>query len=93
MKDKYQPGQQVYFLICGHYVTQATVVAASSCFVTIRFNKNNAAECVIRLPHNRIFATEEEARKHIRQELPPMHTTIPKAKSGYSCICRWDLWE
>ena len=30
MKSKYKPDQQVYFLICGHYVTQATVVATSS---------------------------------------------------------------
>ncbi len=92
MKDKYQPGQHVYFLICGHYVTQATVVAASSWFVTIRFNKN-AGESVIRLPHNRIFATEKEARKHIHPDLPPMHTSTLKAKSGYTCTCRWDLWE
>ena len=93
MKDKYQPGQQVYFLICGRYVTQATVVAASSCFVTIRFNKNHAAESIIRLPHNRIFATEEEARKHIRPKLPPMKSVIREENGKYVCTRRWDLWE
>ena len=91
MKSKYKPDQQVYFLICGRYVTKAVVVTASSWFVTIRFNKN-AGESIIRLPHNRIFATEEEARKHIHPDLPPTHTTTPKAKNVYSCSCRWDLW-
>ena len=93
MKDKYQPGQQVYFLICGHYVTQATVVAASSCFVTIRFNKNHAAESIIRLPHNRIFVTEEEARKHIRPKLPPKQPVIREENGKYVCTRRWDLCE
>ena len=93
MKDRYQPGQQVYFLICGHYVTQATVVAASSCFVTIRFYKNNAGESIIRLPHNRIFATEEEARKHIRPDLPPIRQKVREEYGGYVCTRRWDLWE
>lgn len=88
MKAKYKPDQQVYFLICGRYVTKATVVTASSWFVTIRFNK----ESIIRLPHNRIFATEEEARKHIHPVLPPIHPTTPKAKNVYSCTCRWE-WE
>jgi hypothetical protein len=92
MKSKYKPDQQVYFLICGRYVTKATVVTASSWFVTIRFNKNEG-ESIIRLPHKRIFATEEEARMHIHQDLPPMQPTTPKAKSGYSCTCRWELWE
>ena len=91
MKDKYQPGQQVYFLICGHYVTQATVVTASSCFVTIRFNKN-AGESIIRLPHNRIFATEEEARKHINPVLPPMQSAIREENGKYVCSRRWE-WE
>ena len=91
MKSKFKPNQQVYFLICGRYVTKAMVVTASSWFVTIRFNKN-AGESIIRLPHNRIFATEEEACKHIQPVLPP-HITTPKAKSGYSCTCRWELWE
>ena len=49
MITKYKNGQQVYFLICGRYVTKATVVTASSWFVTIRFNKN-AGESIIRLP-------------------------------------------
>ena len=92
MKSKYKPDQQVYFLICGRYVTKAKVVTASSWFVTIRFNKNEG-ESIIRLPHKRIFATEEEARMHIHQDLPPMQPTTPKAKSGYSCTCRWELWE
>ena len=75
MKTKYKSGQQVYFLICGRYVTKATVVTASSWFVTIRFNKN-AGESIIRLPHNRIFATEEEARKHIHPDLLQMSSKI-----------------
>lgn len=92
MKDKYQPGQQVYFLICGHYVTQATVVAASSWFVTIRFNKNNAGESIIRLPHNRIFATEEEAGKHIRPKLPAMRPAVREENGEYVCSRRWE-WK
>ena len=93
MKDKYQPDQQVYFLICGHYVTQATVVATSSCFVTIRFNKNHAAESIIRLPHNRIFATKEEASAHIYHNLPPKQLVIQEESGEYVCTRRWDLWE
>ena len=92
MKDKYQPGQHVYFLICGHYVTQATVVAASSWFVTIRFNKRTE-DCIIRLPYSRIFSTEEEARKHIRPKLPPKQPVIREENGKYVCTRRWDLWE
>ena len=91
MKTKYKSGQQVYFLICGRYVTKATVVTASSWFVTIRFNKN-AGESIIRLPHNRIFATEEEARKHIHPDLPPIHTTVQEENGKYVCSRRWE-WE
>lgn len=91
MKTKYKSGQQVYFLICGRYVTKATVVTASSWFVTIRFNKN-AGESIIRLPHNRIFATEEEARKHIHPDLPPIKPAVREENGGYSCTCRWE-WE
>ena len=57
MKTKFEPGQHVYFLICGRFVTPATVVTASSWFVTIRFRKNTD-ESIIQLPYNRIFATE-----------------------------------
>ena len=71
MKDKYQPGQQVYFLICGHH----------------------AAESIIRLPHNRIFVTEEEARKHIRPKLPPKQPVIREENGKYVCTRRWDLCE
>lgn len=92
MKSKYQPGQKVYFLICGRYATKATVVTASSWFVTIRFNKN-AGESIIRLPHNRIFATEEEARKHIRPKLPPKRPVIREENGKYVCTRRWNLWE
>ena len=82
MKSKYKPDQQVYFLICGRYVTKATVVTASSWFVTIRFNKN-AGESIIRLPHNRIFTTEEEARQHIHPNLPPIHTIVREENGKY----------
>ena len=92
MKAKYKPGQQVYFLICGRYVTKATVVTASSWFVTIRFNKN-AGESIIRLPHNRIFTTEEEARQHIHPNLPPMQPTVREENGEYVSTRRWDLWE
>ena len=85
MKSNYKPNQQVYFLICGRYVTKAAVVTASSWFVTIRFNKN-AGESIIRLPHNRIFATEEEARKHIHPVLPPMQSAIREENGKYVCI-------
>ena len=91
MKSKYKPDQQVYFLICGRYVTKATVVTASSWFVTIRFNKS-AVESIIRLPHNRIFATEEEARKHIHPDLPPMQPAIREENGKYVCSRRWE-WE
>ena len=91
MKSKYKPNQQVYFLICGRYVTKATVVTASSWFVTIRFNKN-AGESIIRLPHNRIFATEEEARMHIHPVLSPMQPTVREENGEYVCTWRWE-WE
>lgn len=92
MKAKYKPNQQVYFLICGRYVTKAAVVTASSWFVTIRFNKN-AGESIIRLPHNRIFTTEEEARTHIHPVLPPVQTKAQNNKNDFICMRRWELWE
>lgn len=90
MKSKYKPGQQVYFLICGRYVTKAAVVTASSWFVTIRFNKK-AGETIIRLPYNRIFSTEEEACKHIRPALPHIQPAI-RENGKYICDRRWE-WE
>lgn len=92
MKEKYQPGQQVYFLICGRYVTKAAVVASSSCFVTIRFRKKTE-DCVIRLPYSRIFSTEEEARQHIHPDLPAIQSTIREENGEYVSTRRWDLWE
>ena len=92
MKPKYQTGQQVYFLICGRYVTKAAVVKSSSCFVTIRFRKKTE-DCVIRLPYSRIFSTEEEARQHIHPDLPPIQTKAQNNKNDYICKLRWELWE
>lgn len=92
MKSKYQPGQQVYFLICGRYVTKATVVKASPWFVTIWFSKKEE-DCIIRLPYSRIFSTEEEARQHIRPDLPPIRPTVREENGGYVCTRRWELWE
>ena len=92
MKPKYQTGQQVYFLICGRYVTKAAVVKSSSCFVTIRFRKTTE-DCVIRLPYSRIFSTEEDARQHIHPDLPPIRPSIQKEKGEYICTRRWELWE
>ena len=92
MKTKYEPGQHVYFLICGRFVTPATVVTASSWFVTIRFRKNTD-ESIIRLPYNRIFPTEEEASKHIHPVLPPVQPLIREEKGEYVCTRRWELWE
>ena len=92
MKEKYQPGQQVYFLICGRYVTKAAVVSSSSCFVTIRFSKKEE-DCVIRLPYSRIFSTAEEARQHIHPDLPPIQTKAQNNKNDFICKRRWELWE
>ena len=92
MNAKYNSGQQVYFLICGRYVTKAAVVASSSWFVTIRFSKKEV-DCVIRLPYSRIFSTEAEARQHIRPNQTPVQSVAQKAKEDYVCTRRWDLWE
>ena len=92
MKSKYESGQQVYFLICGHLVTKATVVSTSSWFVTIRFRKHSD-ECIIRLPYNRIFATEEAAQRHIRPDLPPMQQPSHNENGEFVCTRRWELWE
>ena len=92
MKTKYEPGQHVFFLICGRFVTPATVVTASSWFVTIRFNKNTD-ESIIRLPYNRIFATEEEAREHIHPELPQRQLSLQGENGEYICTRRWEIWE
>jgi hypothetical protein len=73
MKAKYKPGLQVYFLICGRYITKATIVTSSPWFVTIRFSKRKD-DCIIRLPYGRIFTTEEEARRHIHPEPPPFQS-------------------
>ena len=92
MKPKYQSGQQVYFLICGRYVTKAAVVTASQWFVTIRFSKK-VEDCVIRLRYSRIFSTVEEARKHIRPNLPPIQTEAQNNKNDFICPRRWELWD
>lgn len=91
MKPKYKPGQHVYFLICGRYVTKAAVVTASSWFVTIRFSKKEE-DCIIRLPYGRIFSTEEEARQHIHPVLSPMQPTVREENGEYVCSRRWE-WE
>ena len=92
MKFKYKPNQQVYFLICGRYVTKAAVVTSSSCFVTIRFSKKEE-DCVIRLPYSRIFSTEEGARQHIHPDLPPIQSTVREENGEFVSARRWDLWE
>ena len=92
MKEKFQRGQLVYFLISGRIITKAVVISSSSWFVTIRFKKSE--ECIIRLPHNRIFASKEEAEKHIHPQLPQRPEPLIKEKNGeYICTRRWDLWE
>ncbi len=95
MNQKFKTKQHVYFLICGRYVTKATVIMASSWFVTISFRKLDD-DCIIRLPYGRIFPTEEEARKHIHPDPPPFRpTTKVNAEDGgdYVCTRRWELWE
>lgn len=72
MMTKYKPGQRVYFLISGRFVTEAIVVTSSSWFVTIEFNKKDDV-CIIRLPYSRIFATKNIAEQHIHPALPPVH--------------------
>ncbi len=94
MNQKFKAKQHVYFLICGRYVTQASVITANSWFVTICFRKYEE-DCIIRLPQNRIFTTEEEARRHIRPALPPIRQPA-KAKNEngeYVSTRRWELWE
>ncbi len=95
MKAKYKPGQHIYFLVCGRFVTKASVVTSNSYFVTISFRKQDD-DCIIRLPYGRIFPTEEEARKHIHPDLPPFRqaTKINAEDEGdYVCTRRWELWE
>ena len=92
MRQKFNTGQRVYFIISGRIITEAVVVASSSWFVTIKFRKNE--DCIIRLPHNRIYHTEEEAQKHIHPKLPPHPRPLIKAENGeYICTRRWELWE
>ncbi len=94
MKAQYKPGQHIYFLVCGRYITKATVITASSYFVTISFRKQDE-DCIIRLPQNRIFATEEDARRHIRPALPPIQTpaNVKNENGEHVCARRWELWE
>lgn len=92
MTNNYKPGQQVYFLICGRYVTKAIVVTSMPGFVTIRFSKRED-DCIIRLPYGRIFTTEEEARRHIHPDPPPVQTEPKYEKGEYVCTRRWELWE
>ena len=91
MKEKHKRGQLVYFLISGRIITEAVVMSSSSWFVTIWFKKSE--DCIIRLPHNRIFATKEEAHNHVRPDLPPMQPTSQNNNYEYECTRRWDLWE
>ena len=92
MRQKFNIGQRVYFIISGRIITEAVVVASSSWFVTIKFRRNE--DCIIRLPHNRIYHTKEEAQKHVRPILPPLPKPLIKEENGeYICTRRWDLWE
>ncbi len=94
MNPKYKSGQYVYFLICGRYVTRATVIISSSWFVTISFRKQDD-DCIIRLPYSRIFPTEEEAHNHIRPALPPLQppSKVKNYDGEYVSTRRWELWE
>ena len=92
MKPEFKVGQQVFFLISGHLLKEAVIVAVSSGFVTIRFRKKE--ECIIRLPHGRIFPTKEEALQHIRPALPPQASPVfRQTDSNYTCNRHWELWE
>ncbi len=94
MKTKFSVGQHVFFIISGRFIKEAVVVSSSSWFVTIRFKK--IEDCIIRLPINRIFSTEEEAKHHIRPALPPTSAaSIPShtEEGKFICTRRWELWE
>jgi hypothetical protein len=94
MKTKFSVGQHVFFIISGRFIKEAVVVSSSSWFVTIRFKK--IEDCIIRLPINRIFSTEEEAKQHIRPALPPPSAaSIPShtEEGKFICTRRWELWE
>ena len=90
---KFKSGQHIYFLISGRYITEAEVVAVSSWFVTIKFKKKE--DCIIRLPHSRIFLTKEEAVQHIHPDLPPLRpaSSIQTEDGELFCTRRWELWE
>ncbi len=94
MGIKFKPNQHVFFLICGRYITEASVVTASSWFVTITFKKKEE-NCIIRLPYNRLFATKEEAQCHIRPALPPLQppSKVKNDNGEYVSTRRWELWE
>ena len=93
MQAKFKPNQHVYFLISGRHIKEATVVAVSSWFITIKFKKTE--DCIIRLSYNRIFRSKEEAEEHILPELPPAPVVLPSlAENGeYICHRNWELWE
>ncbi len=93
MLEKIKSGQHVNFLISGRNITEAEVVAVSSWFVTIKFKKTE--DCIIRLPHSRIFLTKEEASQHIHPDLPPLRpaSSIQAEDGKFICARRWDLWE
>ena len=94
MKTKFCVGQHVYFIISGRFIKEAVVVSSSSWFVTIRFKKKE--DCIICLPINRIFTTEEEARQHIRPALPSPCASSPTPNTeeeNYICRRCWELWE
>ena len=93
MLVKFKSGQHIYFLISGRYITEAEVVTASSWFVMIKFKKKE--DCIIRLPHSRIFLTKEEAVQHIHPDLPPLRpaSSIQTEDGRFICARRWDLWE
>lgn len=62
---KYQTGTTVYIIQSKRFIREATVIRCSGGFYTIRFKDSSGGT---RLREDRLFPSEEEARKQISKE-------------------------
>lgn len=63
--QKYPNGTLVYIIQSKRFIREATVIRYGSGFYTIRFTDSRGG---IRLREDRLFSSEEEARKQISKE-------------------------
>lgn len=69
MTSKFCPGDTVYIIENNIHVRPCRVIRISGGFATVAFSRESAT----RLHTDRLYATEEEAKKHIVREMMGDH--------------------